>query len=573
MTLLRKVGWPGLACGGVLVAHALLLGWTAAVNSATFDEPAHLAAGAAYWRRGDFSIYCLSPPLLRLWAALPAVLAGASVPSTAPVLAHSLPQRHWYYADLFVYANFARFPALLLWARWGMIPLSCLAGWIIFKWAGQLYGGMCGLVAVILYCFNPDILAHGSLATTDVGTSTALLAASWLWWRYCRKPSAANWGLTLLAATAAHLCKFTAVLLWPMLLAMSLPLAAGRSGLRKRLLAWIALGAATLLLLNAVYGFAGTFQGLGSFHFYSELLLAVQRRLPAHLPLLLPRLWIVGFDAQKSDTQMGYQGFLFGHLYAGSRWYYYPLALLCKLPVSVMILGLAALVSLCAGPGRFWKSDRRAERSMLEGGLIYTAGVLFLSDLNIGVRYLIPAFPFAAILISRLWAPNLWEAAKVLRWGRNTLLALAVAEALWVCPRFLTFINFAAGGPGSGWRLLSDSDFDWGQGLIDLRKWMAANSVPRVTLWYFGLVDPAVYGVQYTTKIGDEPLVAVSSYFLDGLTNRMVVGRQKRVYIHLGYSHALAAQRPVAVVGNTIFIYPRQAVELAAAQANLAAGP
>jgi hypothetical protein len=558
-----------------LAAHALLLGWSAAANSATFDEPAHLAAGAACWRHGDFSIYSLSPPLLHLWAALPAVLARAAVPPTTQADQHWIPERHWYYADQFVYANFARFGFLLRLARWGMIPLSCLAGWIAYRWAATLYGPLSGVAAVALYCFNPEVLAHGSLATTDVGTAAAIFASCWLWWRFCRNPSARMWLLTLLAVTAAHLCKFTALLLWPMLLAMALPLAAPSPRRRKLLLAWLGLGAATLLLLNALYGFAGTGQRLGVYTFTSDLMLRVQRRMPAHLPVLLPRLWVAGFDAQKTDTQGGYQGFLFGQTYSGNRWYYYPAALLCKLPVSVLALFGVAVISLLAGRGRLWSGDHRDERSMLWGGIIYAAGVFFLSDLNIGVRYLLPAFPFAAILISRLWNRQIYMPGPLLRWGRNGLLAIAVLEALWVCPRFLSFINFAAGGPASGWRLLTDSDFDWGQGLIDLRKWMTDNSVPSVTLAYFGLVDPAVYGVHCTpiTRPDDESYVAVSSYYLNGLTNRMVIGPNRRAYIQLKYYQTLQTKKPVAVVGNTIFIYPRQVIELAAAQASLQSRP
>jgi len=571
--LTKKVHWPAALCALVLGMHALLLGWSAAANSATFDEPAHLAAGTAYWRHGDFSIYSLSPPLLRLWAALPAVLAGAASPGTADAWQHSLANRHWYYADQFVYANFARFPLLLLLARWGMIPLSCFTAWITYRWAGALYGRGSGVVAAALYCFNPDVLAHGSLATTDIGTAAAILAACWLWWRFCLSPSAGKWILALVAVTAAHLCKFTAVLLWPMMLAIALPIASGLPGFRKLMLAWIGLGAAMVLVLNALYGFAGTGQALGHFQFASAMMTHLQSRLPARLPVLMPRLLVLGLDAQKSDTQSGYQGFLFGQMYSGVQWYYYPAALLCKLPVSVLVLGVAAAISLLRGPGRLWTQGRRAERAMLEAGLIYACGVLFLSDLNIGVRYLLPAFPFAMIVISRLWERAITGSGGALRWGRNGLLALAVLEAMWVCPRFLSFINFAAGGPGSGWHLLTDSDFDWGQGLIDLRKWMQRNSVPSVTLWYFGLVDPAVYGVQSKPIIDDEQLVGISSYYLNGLENRMVTGAQQRAYIQLNYYRSLQAQRPLAVVGNTIFIYPRRVVELAAAQAKLAAGP
>jgi len=208
-------------------------------------------------------------------------------------------------------------------------------------------------------------------------------------------------------------------------LVIALPIASGLPGFRKLILGWIALGAATLLLLNALYGFSGTGQALGAFHFTSDLMTHLQQRLPAHLPVLLPRLLVAGLDAQKTDTQSGYQGFLFGQMYTGTHWYYYPAALLCKLPVSVLMLGAAAAISLLWGPGRLWRQDRRTERAVLEAGLVYAGGVLFLSDLNIGVRYLLPAFPFAMILISRLWNQAIVRSGSVIRWGRNGLLLLA----------------------------------------------------------------------------------------------------------------------------------------------------
>jgi len=144
MSVLQNVRWPTFACAAVLVVHVALLGWSAAANSSTYDEPVHLAAGVAYWQRGDFSIYCHSPPLLRLWAALPAVLAGAVAPNTAAADQRPIVRRHLYYANHFFYDNFGRFPWFLLIGRWGMIPVSCFAGWISCRWAEALFGKVSG---------------------------------------------------------------------------------------------------------------------------------------------------------------------------------------------------------------------------------------------------------------------------------------------------------------------------------------------------------------------------------------------------------------------------------------------
>ena len=572
---------PIIVCAALLVAHALLLAYAAAANSATFDEPAHLAAGVEYWQQHDLTIYSLSPPLLRLWAAIPAVFAQAKAPPTDQESHRPIVERHWLYADAFIAANFSRFPLLLLLSRLGMIPLSCLAGWATYRWAGELYGRRSAVAACAMYCLNPSILANGGLVTTDLGTAAAMLASCWLWWRFCRGPSGWRWLLACAVVVAAHLCKFTAVLLWPMMLAMVLPFAL----LRPRAQWWklpaacVAMGVATLIILNAIYGFAGTGRPLGSFEFSSDYMQGVQRTLPSGFPSPVPRLLLEGFDAQKRDTQGGYPAFLFGDIYRGTRWYYYPAALLCKLPLAMLLLIAAAAASALCAERRGSAARHSGEWSIFLAITLFIAGVMAFGDLNIGTRYLLPMFPLAFILISRLWSIDpvpLRQSRRIgiLPYVRDALLALLAVETLLVCPRFLTFVNFAVGGPSNGWRLLSDSDFDWGQGLIDLRHWMNDHQVSSIALAYFGYVDPAVYGVHFAPIIhpGDNQYVAVSTYFLDGLENRVVTGRSQRAIVALPYSRALQAKLPVAIAGHTIFIYQRNEVEEAATESAAGTG-
>lgn len=556
-----------------MLGHAALLVYSAAQNSATFDEPAHLAAGVAYWKHHDFSIYDLSPPLLRLWAAIPAVIAGADSPPTDSADLKPPMERHWIYADDFIAANLSRFASLLFVARLGMICISCLAGWMTYRWAGRLYGPRSAVAACAMYCLNPSILANGALVTTDVGTAAAMLASCWLWWRFCRSPSWSRWALACVAVLAAHLCKFTALLLWPMLLAMALAFVHWKVRRRWVLLpaAWALLGVATLFLLNAVYGFHGTGRPIGSFTFGSVFMKQIQQSVPASFPSPLPRLLLEGFDAQKWDTQGGYQGFLFGEIYRGAKWYYFPAALLCKLPISMLLLAAAAVASKVAPRGAAPPAQGAGERSLFFGLVVFAAGVFFLGDLNIGTRYLLPAFPLAIILISRIWSVNRPASATtrpLFPYLRDALLVFLAFETLWVCPRFLTFVNFAVGGPSNGWRLLSDSDFDWGQGLIDLRDWMHEAQVPVVALAYFGFVDPQAYGIHYAPLIhpGDARYVAVSSYFVDGLENRVKIDPARREWIALPYYRELQTRTPVAVAGHTIFIYSAVDVDSAARQ-------
>ncbi len=457
-----------------------------------------------------------------------------------------------------------------------MIPISCFAGWSVYRWAGELYGRRSAVAACAMYCLNPSILAGGSLVTTDLGTAAAMLVSCWLWWRFCRGPSWRRWALASAAVVLAHLCKFTAVLLWPMMLAMAIPFALLRPRRQwwKLPVAWLAMGAAALVLLNGIYGFHGTGRPLGSFSFDSDCMRGVQRKLPAAFPSPVPSLLLEGFDAQKRDTQDGYPAFLFGEIYRGTRWYYYPAALLCKLPLAMLLLLAAAVASALARRGAAAPARHGGEWSIFLAVVVFAAGVMIFGDLNIGTRYLLPMFPLVFVLISRLWSidpvPIKKFPVKVPRsvtpYLRDSLLALLAVEALLVCPRFLSFVNFAVGGPSNGWRLLSDSDFDWGQGLIDLRNWMRDHQIHSVALAYFGVVDPNVYGVRYTPIIyaADSPYIALSSYFLDGMRNRAVIERNRQAIVHVPFAKALQAKPPIGVAGYTIFIYSRDEVRAAA---------
>jgi hypothetical protein len=406
---------------------------------------------------------------------------------------------------------------------------------------------------------------------TDVGTTAAMAATGWLWWSFCRRPQWRGWILVVVAAGAAHLCKFTAVMLWPVMLAMAIPFALSAPRREKWRLAgaWIAALLAVVVILNALYGFRGTGRAISSFDFSSHLMRRAQENLPAWFPSPLPRLVLLGFDAQKTDTEGGYTGFLFGEIYTGSRWYFYPAAMLCKSPVAMLLLAAAALASTLTRRRDAESIPAVGEWSVFLGGAIFVLGVVCLSDLNIGTRYLLPAFPFTFILVSRIWSIERRATERkpaMLPYLRDGLLAMLAIETLFVCPRFLTFVNFAVGGPSNGWRLLSDSDFDWGQGLIDLRSWMDQHNVPSVALAYFGYVDPAAYGIRFQPIIapGKEQYVAVSSYFLDGLENRMVTAVNRRAIVGLPYYKTLQEKPPIGVAGHTIFIYSRDEIESAA---------
>ncbi len=160
----------------LLLQHAAVLAWAAIRHSACWDELGHLVAAISHWRLGTFDLMRVNPPLVRMVATLPVLFAT--------------PKSDWrrYGAGVgarsersirgdFIEANGESIFYLHTLARWACVPFSLLGAYVCFRWARQLYGQLAGLLALTLWCFSPNIIAHAQLITRDAG-ATAMGAAA-----------------------------------------------------------------------------------------------------------------------------------------------------------------------------------------------------------------------------------------------------------------------------------------------------------------------------------------------------------------------------------------------------------
>jgi len=189
----------------------------------------------------------------------------------------------------------------------------------------------------------------------------------------------------------------------------------------------------------------------------------------------------VGFVYQIKHNVRGHGSYLLGEWTPRAFWYYFPVALTIKLtlPVLALIAGL-----LVIRPRSFWHP------------LGLAALVLLLFTLNcrvqIGVRLI---FPVVAILLVTLAAALARATDAWSDRGRAALLAILsgilVYPALSVWPDGLRYSNELWGGPENTYKYLSESNYDWGQGVWDLDRWTAERGLPTTQVWYYGM-DPVI---------------------------------------------------------------------------------
>src|SRR6266446_5773299 len=196
----------------LLAIHAGLLGYGAVVHSPAIDEVGHFPAGLGIWHQGRFDLYCVNPPLVRAVATLPVYLAAdldipwtdrADHPSHRPefIIGRKLIELNvpdgWFTA-----------------ARWACIPFSLLAGLVIYRWAGDLYGALAGLLALTLWCFDPMVLGNAQMITPDTGAAAFGALAGWRFWRWLKEPTWADAFFAGVVLGLAELCKTSWIILF-----------------------------------------------------------------------------------------------------------------------------------------------------------------------------------------------------------------------------------------------------------------------------------------------------------------------------------------------------------------------
>lgn len=508
---------------------------TAVQQTPTIDEPIYVATAADYLHEHRVRLNPEHPPLGKLIVA-----AGVAVADPHVDTAHRGDQTQ--YARHLLYESGNDPWRLMFWARLPMIVLTLLFGLVVFAFARELAGAAAGSVALALYALSPDVIAHGSLATLDVPAAGFVLTSAWLLWRARRRPRmyVPLGGLALGAGLATKMSVLPAVPVLMLLAAWSLW--GARSGDRRRALGRAAAGAAgvavagvavvwlSYLVVDPRLRWSAAGQRVPAVHGLKGLLVSL---------LPFPESYLDGMRIQFGLERYPWQGFLFGHLYTGSRWYYLPAALLVKTPLGMLVLwaaGAAAVVAV--------RRLRPAAPYVLIPPAVLLASAMTGSR-DFGTRYavFVPMFLAVAagcvLAVRRRWAPL----------ATGALVLFVAVSSLRTFPYYLPYSNEAFGGPDKTYLRLHDSNVDWGQDLGRLADRLRER-YPGEKVWlvYKGSGVPSYYGIDAadprevaTRQV--HGLLVVSDSAVDKARGRL------RTLID--------SSRPVDEVGHSITIYRR----------------
>ncbi len=344
-------------------------------------------------------------------------------------------------------------------------------------------------VAAILLAFEPTLIAHGSLATNDVAFATCMLAAIWAAYEFAIKPTPPRMLFLGLAMGLALNSKFLALSIpWVALIVILLPQLSGGFAWRELLSrcgGWISACVVAWAVIWATYGFRYTALPHATKASYDFTQIFASAGLEdSFWPKfswflanhhLLPEAYIAGLATLKTfDASAAY---FFGDVYPEGVWYYYPVALLIKLTIPVLVLALIAVTSR-----PLWRSNRLAMLTLVISALACLATVM-AGRVNMGVRHALPIYP-VLVLLAAAGCVALLSQSRVAAAIGIALVGFHVLSSLHSAPQQLSYANELAGGPAHLYRYLDDSNLDWGQSDAAIDNYVRSHPGNCAIAWF-----------------------------------------------------------------------------------------
>ena len=475
-------------------------------ESQSWDEGDHIFAGYRSWTHGDFGLNPEHPPLVKLIATVPLLPLTLRIPS--------LQNRNFKIEGFlagrdFVFGNDA--DLILFRTRMAAMVFTLALALLGFLAAREMFGAGAGLFALALLVFEPNLLAHGALVTTDVGLTCCLFAAVYAFYRYAKAPSVWRLAVTGVAAGLTLAAKHTGLLVLPILAVLAAAECFWNRRAALRLAAaLVVVGGIAVVELWSFYGFRYQARPAGlqmnpPLARLSQGLKPRQARIITSLARwrVLPESYLYGL-ADVLDVADSSRSYVFGKVYPHGVWFYFPAAFAIK-----STLGFLALLLLAVAAMATRRLTGFREMLFLTIPPAFYLLVAMTSGLNIGARHILPLYAFMAVPAA--------GAARAFsrqdrRWGYAVaaLLVFHAVSSARCFPTYLAYANELWGGPSNTCRYLTDSNTDWAQQLQATARYLEQRGVKDCWFAYFAqtVVPLGSHGIPC------RPLPTISSLWL-----------------------------------------------------------
>lgn len=452
--------------------------WASNELSATFDEPVYLECGLKCWREHTHK------PLMRL-GTMPLPVDWVTFPIYAEDFLSEQPFE--LNRDFVEMLRIARTASLVFW--WNLL----FQAWSLGNRAG---GHWTAFWMVAFVAWEPNLLGHSCLATTDIAVTGCLagLINAYLRWKEAPN-SKANWWMVVIWWGLSLFAKASTLAFAPLLL-ISVELGncvnQWRQKTQTQEILSEFLGAIREQIRIGLWAFGLVFLLCGTdwqteTTFVSWAAGLEDGPLKSIMVPISENLKVFtnageGFAQQIKHNMRGHPSYLLGISHEKAVWYHFPVLFLIKLPTTFFLLL----------PLVFWQQWRKPWTWGIVASLVFLAFSINCR-VQIGIRLLFPLVFLLTCLTAYSVSDFLRERSNFLRAVLTIgFLGLLISQSVRQFPDGIRYIN-DFWGRGESWDgLVSDSNYDWGQGLVELEQnhWVKEPFPLGVQVLYWGGADP-----------------------------------------------------------------------------------
>lgn len=522
----------------------LRLAISVGVFSPAIDESSHIGAAVSMIEAHKLIAPGSHPPLARLVAAIPLWLDGARLPQCRGQTTVGTEDLGYALGAEVLFHSPKPFSTLLIHARLAMLIFPALALLYLYLLGRRLLGPAAAMAAVVFFSVDPTLLGHGFWIGNDMAGCAGYLAATYHGLRWLERPT---WPSALAAGLACGLAvalKFSCLLVIPALALLWL-VRRGSPG-RRLAIQLPAIVAIAFLSLWATYLFnVGPLSDQGGLSATDQIspdnsTAQAMRRQWQHIPhwvrdtpIPMPSFFLA-LARLAAHSHFGHEAYLNGQVSSHGWWYYFPEVLALKSPIG--FLGALAIAAMLALLRRQWR-DWPTRAILIPAGIFLAAAMA--GNIDIGIRYILPAIPFLYLFIAGQLARPRWG------WLLAGLILCSAVETAAVHPDYLSYFNIAAGGSSGGQRFALDSNLDWNQDVYRLADWIHAHA----------------HGRPYAIRLSgrrNKPLLAalgLDPESLEASPQGKLLFISKNVRLMYGRLPWLSRYQPIAHVGCSIDVY------------------
>lgn len=544
--------------------------YQASTNSSVSDEVAHLSAGYSYLKFHDYRLNPEHPPFAKQLGAVPLLFLDLKYAHTSPEWQAA---EQWWLGRSFLYTLGNPAEKMLFLSRSMIVFLGMVFALFLFLTVKRHWGMTAALAAVFFYAFSPEIIIHSSLVNTDFTGACFFFAFFCTLYRVFETGSKKSLAAAGILGGFALISKFSMIQVLPLFYFFSFILAFwGSRKLSPVKFSWwvlavmtvcVVLHKMTALIFAAPLLFCWGLLLKPDFLLFKNpkvntavtviLFLLSLTFLVVALDYIEPAFWIDKFRPFKRffrgwaifkdhARNLQHPGYLLGEVNNHGWRYYYLLALLVKVPAPILIFGFWGIYAVITEKGL----NRWQWLFYILPCAMFFFIASFINKVNIGVRHILPLYPFF-LLFAAYGFKSLWNktAGKLAALALSGWLAASIAFAF---PNYLSYLNDFARFFGDKREILGDSNISWGQDIRRLKEYVEKNNIQQIKMVTVFTFSEELDYYQLPWAEGDKDLAskAPGVYAVDIFNYQRLI---------MQYEYAWLKTAPHETVGGSLLIY------------------